>query len=188
MSERSCWSEEQVNARSPAVAPGPPCLLIELAGIEIEMVEHDVTHVGQVDALAEGRGRDDHPQPALAKEPLDLQALAVGHLAVIEHHLVAQLFAQPLGDLRDLRTRVAVDDSLLPLLVALREELGEVAILSLVPRASTTLRFSRTVGSITHDSMRRSSTIRANASSAAVAVNASTCGLPSDRIVSASRA
>ena len=112
---------EQVNAARRAVAPGAPGLLIELGEIEVEMVEHDVAHVGQVDALAERRGRDDDAQPALAKEPLDLRALGVRHPAVIEHHLVAELFAQPLARPSSPRARVAVDDALLPLLVALRK-------------------------------------------------------------------
>ncbi len=90
------------------------------------MVEHDVTHVGQVDALAEGRGRDHDAQRALAKEAFDLQALGIGHLPVIEHHLVAQLGAQLPCDLGDLAARVAVDDALLAAPVARSEEIAEI--------------------------------------------------------------
>ena len=70
-----------MDARRRAVAAGPAGLLVELAGVEVEMVEHDVAHVGQIDAFAEGRRRDDDAQLALAKEPLDLEPLGRGHCA-----------------------------------------------------------------------------------------------------------
>jgi len=53
----------------------PSGLLVEFRNIEIEVVEKDVAHVGQIDALAECRRRDDHPDRAGAEELLDLQPL-----------------------------------------------------------------------------------------------------------------
>src|ERR1700676_5584675 len=61
------------------------------------------------------------------------------------------------------------------------------ASLLVVPRASTTCRLSRTVGSMTHASMRSVSRILANASSPAVAVSARTCGDPSAPVRAAMR-
>src|SRR5271154_226455 len=98
-----------MNLRGAAVAPSPAGLLIELTRVEVEMEEHDVANVGQVDAFAECRRGNHDAKRALSKEALDLEPLGVGHLAVVEHHRVAEMLAQTLRDLGYLEPRVAVD-------------------------------------------------------------------------------
>ena len=109
--------------RRGAVAPCPAGLLIELARVEVEMEEHDVANVGQIDAFAECRRGNHNAKHALAKEAFDLEPLGVWHLAMVEHDLVAEMLAQALRDLGDLRPRVAVDNALLRRVVLRRKRL-----------------------------------------------------------------
>ncbi len=116
-----------MDARGSAVAARSTGLLVKLAEIEVEVVEHDVSDVGEVNAFTESRRCDHDAQPSLAKEALDFEALGIGHLGVVEHDLVAELVAQSARNRRDLSSRVAVDDALLARAAA--EDLRQIRVL-----------------------------------------------------------
>ena len=73
------------------------------------MIEKDVAHIGQVDPLAERRGRHNDAQDPVAKHALDQITFGCRNARVIKRNL-ADGRSQFLGNLRGFRARVTVRD------------------------------------------------------------------------------
>ena len=71
-------AKHQVNGRRLAVTAGTAAHLVELHRAEGHVVEHDVTDVGQVHALAKGTRRDDAGELSGAEGVLHAVALGTG--------------------------------------------------------------------------------------------------------------
>ena len=112
-----------MDARVEPVAPRATRHLIEFREVEIEMIEYDVAHVGEIDALAERRRRDDRADRAATKQRLDARAFRRGNAGVIEADDRTEPHAQTFRELRHLRARIAVHDRL-ALAVEFAREIG----------------------------------------------------------------
>ena len=100
-----------------SIAAGTATHLVKLNRTKRHVVEHDMTDIGQVDALTEGRGRNDATEASVAKRFLDTAAIGARKPGVIERNMgraVGHAFAQRLGKRHGLVARVDVDDGLLP--------------------------------------------------------------------------
>ena len=100
-----------------SVTTGTAAHLVKLNRAKRHMVEHDMSDIGQVDALTEGRGRDDAAEAAISKRLLDAAAIGTREPGVIERDMgrtVWHALAQRLGKCHGLVARIDVDNGLLP--------------------------------------------------------------------------
>ena len=156
------FAVEQMDARGRAVAPGASGLLVELAEVEVEMVEHDVARrrAGRCPRRTPTSRRRRAGAPRETAAPTSSRS-AFGIFAVIEHR--PRYRAPCAGAAPPWRPPAASCSTRCPSRAPRPHRTARSGSRSCLCalRASTTSRFSRTVGSITHASMLRSSTIAA---------------------------
>ena len=100
-----------------SITAGTPAHLVELDGAKRHVVEHDMADIGQVDALAKGRGRNDAAEASVSECLLHTAAIGTRKPGVIERdagRAIGHALAQRLGKRHGLVARVDVDDGLLP--------------------------------------------------------------------------